>query len=229
MKRSHILLLFSLVLASPFAISNSEINIYLDDQGNAEFFGKNTESLSIDDNISRTSNLISWKTENLTSKEGNLWFFNYSLKNSSLNLILPKDSSIKELESGEVYIQNNKLSIYNKESISVYYTVKDSSNFMAYFFIILLISLIILAIIIYIIFSKIKKSNNRIEIIKQALNDREILILDKLSEIKEIKQSKLSKITNIPKASLSRHLLSLEKKRLVLRKGEGKNKIISLK
>ena len=41
---------------------------------------------------------------------------------------------------------------------------------------------------------------------------------------KEIRSS-----LNIPKASFSRYLLNLEKKKLIIREGEGKNKVVKLK
>jgi len=83
-----------------------------------------------------------------------------------------------------------------------------------------------------IFYKKIKgifKKKEDIEIIKKTLSERENLIIDKLKEVKEIKQSRLSKLTEIPKASLFRHLIQLEKKGIIKRTGEGKNKIISLK
>ena len=66
------------------------------------------------------------------------------------------------------------------------------------------------------------------EIIKQVLSDREKLILDKLKETGKIKSSYLRKMVDIPKASFSRHIQELEKKGLVKRIGEGKNKIVEL-
>jgi uncharacterized membrane protein len=43
------------------------------------------------------------------------------------------------------------------------------------------------------------------------------------------RQREIRKSLNIPKASFSRYLSNLEKKKLILREGEGKNKVVKLK
>ena len=43
------------------------------------------------------------------------------------------------------------------------------------------------------------------------------------------KLDQIRKQLDIPKASYSRYLVNLEKKKLIIREGEGKNKIIKLK
>ena len=46
---------------------------------------------------------------------------------------------------------------------------------------------------------------------------------------KSMRQKEIRKTLEIPKASFSRYLINLEKKKLILREGEGKNKIVKLK
>ena len=54
------------------------------------------------------------------------------------------------------------------------------------------------------------------------------MILDKLKETGRIKGSYLRRACEIPKPSFYRHILELEKKGLVKRSGDGRNKFIEL-
>ncbi|MEM3116436.1 MAG: MarR family transcriptional regulator [Candidatus Pacearchaeota archaeon] len=230
MKKNFLLILFIIGIFIPSLVSaGTNINIYLSENGDAEFYGKTNENILLPDGIFIKDGNILGTTKTLTKKDGEIWFFNYSLKNSNLNLILPKDSVIKELRDGEIYLEGGYLSIYNDESLEVYYTIRKHSYLKYYIYLGLGILLFIL---IFLLYRKLKnefKKNEDIEIIKKTLNERENLIIDKLKEVKEIKQSRLSKLTGIPKASLFRHLVQLEKKGIIRRTGDGKNKIISLK
>ena len=78
-----------------------------------------------------------------------------------------------------------------------------------------------------IIYKKPKKKDH-IDMIKHILNEREKLILDKLKFTGKVKMSHLRKLCEIPKASFSRHVQELEKKKLLTRSGEGKNKFVQL-
>ena len=46
---------------------------------------------------------------------------------------------------------------------------------------------------------------------------------------KQLKQKELRKQLNMPKASFSRYMLSLENKKIIFREGEGKNKLVKLR
>ena len=54
------------------------------------------------------------------------------------------------------------------------------------------------------------------------------MILNKLKETGRIKGSYLRSMCDIPKPSFYRHILELEKKGLVKRSGDGRNKFIEL-
>ncbi len=228
MRFASVLIFIFFIITSSIS-AQTEINIYLDENGEASFYGKTSENPELPEGIYLKNGKILGTTQKLTKKEGEIWFFSYYLKDSELVVILPKDSLIKNIDRGEVYIENDKLSIYNKEKIEISYSIGESSYIVYFFWFAILVLIIIFSYILYRKISKKLKSKDNFEIIKQTLNDREKLIIDKLAEVKQIKQSRLSKIIEIPKASLSRHLLQLEKKQIVKRKGEGKNKIISLK
>lgn len=226
------IILFALILTIFFlqiVVAQTQINIYLTESGDANFYGKTSETLKLPEGIYIKEGNIFGTTNELTKKDGEVWFFNYSLVNSDLNVIFPKDAVIKDLNDGEISLEEGKFSVYNYEKLEVYYYLGEHSYINYYIFAAIIVLFLILLFIIYRIVIKKTKSKNDLEIIKKTLNERENLILDKLTEVKEIKQSRLSKITTIPKASLFRHLIQLERKSLIKRKGEGKNKIISLK
>ncbi len=226
--RLKFLFLIAYFFLISFVSSQTQINIYLDKKGNAEFYGITNNNPELPNGIYIKNGNILGSTQQLTKKDEEIWFFNYSLKDSEINLILPEDCIVKDLKKGEIYMEDNKFSIYNPESIEVYYTFSKNRTHINYFN--YLLALIIILLISFFIYKKIHtNSKKNLEIIRKTLNERENLILDKLLEVKQVKQSQLSKLTNIPKASLFRHLIQLEKKGLIKRKGEGKNKIIFLK
>lgn len=229
MKSKLLIFFISVILLFPLVFAQTQINIYLSENGDAKFYGKISENILLPEGISIKEGNILGTTKNLTKKDGEIWFFNYSLKNSNLNLILPKDSVIKELNEGEIYLEDGSFSIYNDEYLEVYYAVGEHSYIQYYIYFSGLVSLLIFFLIFYKKIKKRFKKKEDIEIIKKTLSEKENLIIDKLKEVKEIKQSRLSKLTEIPKASLFRHLIHLEKKGIIKRVGERKNKVISLK
>jgi len=227
--RKEILFFTLIIFLSTQVLAQTQINIYLSENGDARFYGKTDENISLPKGVFIQDRNILGTSKILTRKEGEIWLFNYSLKNSNLNIILPKNAVIKDLRKGEIYLEEGRLSVYNDESIEIYYTLEEPSYAENYIYAGIIGLLLILFYIIYKIFSKKIESKDDLEIIKKTLSERENLIIDKLEEVKEIKQSRLSKLTEIPKASLFRHLIQLEKKGIIKRVGEGKNKIISLK
>ena len=77
----------------------------------------------------------------------------------------------------------------------------------------------------------IKKIRSKKQKLKQAfpyINENEQKILEALMN-SPIRQKELRKKLNIPKASFTRYILNLEKKKLIQREGEGKNKILKIK
>ena len=227
--------------------ATSFINIYVDESGGALFLGETDDEIQdqLPSSIELKDGEITGFTYSLTSKQGDIWEFSYTLPDSEINLILPKGVIIKELNNGEISIDGESISIYFLNNIKIKYTIvktqeqpaKSSFNIPL---IILLIAILLILIAFFINYSKrerkekskkrekkIKKSD-KLEIIKQVLSDREKLILEKLEETGKIKSSQLRKLCDIPKASFSRHVQELEKKRIIKRTGEGKNKFVEL-
>ena len=218
------------------------VNIYVDETGEALFLGETEQQIKLPDGVKLENGEINGETPNLTSKQGELWMFEYSLENAEMNIILPDGAVIKELNEGEIGIEDNQISIYAKENISVSYIIEKQKESFNWYFLTGVILIFVLVIICS--YFKLKKNEkieknkpklkktkkpDKLEIIKDTLNERERIIIEKIKEKKQIKSSILRKLCDIPKASFSRHIQELEKKSLIKRTGEGKNKIISLK
>ena len=209
------------------------LNIYIDETGEALFLGETNEQFSLPQNIEIKGKDIIGKTQSLTNKQGELWSFSYSLQGAEFYIVLPKGSVIKEISDGEISVKNKQISIYSKDRIEVSYIIEKENKF-NYWTILPLILIITLGFYFYrLMYNKKKEKKadkkSNLEIIKQTLNEREKKIIDKLKEVGEIKHSRLQKLLDIPKASFFRHIQELEKKKIIKRTGDGKNKILSLK
>ena len=223
-----ILLSLVLVLLVQTISAYTYLNIYVGETGEALFLGETDEELELPQGIEIKEGEIIGRTQALTSKEGELWTFSYFLEGAEINLILPRGAVVKNLGGGEIYLSQDKISIYNSEEIQVDYIIEEVSNLI---YVWVLIGLVIIFVVFFYIFKlrkKIEKENKSLEVIKKTLNERERKIIEKLEEVGEIKHTQLRKLIEIPKASFSRHVLNLEKKGLIKRIGEGKNKIIKL-
>ena len=112
----------------------------------------------------------------------------------------------------------------NKElQLKINYDLKKSTNFFFLYIIIIIFILLILGYIPFKFLSKKKKLEN----VLPFINDQEKRIIDQLMKGK-MRQKDLRKKLNIPKGSFSRYIVNLEKKRMVKRIGEGKNKYLVL-
>lgn len=229
-----------------FASAATQINIYVDVNGDALFLGETDGSPELPEGVSVRDGQILGATSELTSKQGNVWTFDYGLEDSEFNVVFPEGAVIKELSNGEIYLDGRQIAVFVVGGVSVSYTIEETSNNVEGPSVLILFGVIVFAIVILgVVFlinfrkrekkekkqdKKIKqKKPDKIEMIKQVLNEREKLILEKLKETGKIKTSYLRKMLDIPKASFSRNLQELEKKELVKRTGEGKNKFVELK
>jgi len=230
MKKYIILLIIITII--PFSSAYTYLNIYIDETGEALFLGETNEELILPEQINLKDGIISGKTDSLTNKQGEIWEFSYELQGAEINLIMPEGTTIKEISQGEIS-SNGHIEIYFQESIQLKYTIEPITN-KDYFFYILTI-LIVFAILIYFFKLKIKPAKaepKSLDLVKKTLHKRQQKIieqLEKIKAIKGIKHTQLRKIVNIPKASFTRHIQELEKKGLIERIGEGKNKLIKLK
>lgn len=234
---SAIVLIF---LAQP-VFAYTYLNIYIDSSGNAEFLGETNETQisGLPAGISIIEGKIRGTTQELTTKAGELWTFSYSLKNAEIKAILPEGAAIENVSNGEIFIERGRISVYFTDSLSVDYVVNDvqgGSNLTWLIFVLIIIGALAyfyrkkIANLIKpkIIYKRPKQKKSHIDMIKHILNEREKLILDKLRETGKVKMSHLRKLVEIPKASFSRHIQELEKKKLIIRLGEGKNKFVEL-
>ena len=246
MNKSLIFLVFmlALIVLTPYASASTYLNIYIDSSGNAEFLGETSETnatLALPSGVSVVDGKVRGTTSALTTKNGEVWTFSYSLSNAEIKAILPEGSSIQNLSSGEISLERERISVYFQDTNSISYTIGNvsNSNFNSTTLIIAIILLVALLIYLFrlkisslfkpkIIYKKSKVKENKISSVKHMLNERENLILEKLKQTGKIKMSHLRKLSEIPKASFSRHVQELEKKKLLIRTGEGKNKFVEL-
>lgn len=217
---SLLFLLFFVSLASVSAFSS--VNIYIENTGEASFFGVSDSEIILPEGVILENGRISGSTQELTSKIGETWNFSYRLSESELNVFLPDGAVIRDT-NGETNIEDGKFVVYAKDVLSIEYIIEDVQSY-SYIWIIGI--LIVAGLVAYFIWSKKKK----IKVYpKEFLNSRENEIIEKLKETGKIKSSYLRKMLEMPKASFSRHIIELEKKGIVKKDGEGKNKFVELK
>ena len=141
----------------------------------------------------------------------------------------------------EIFLERGRISIYYLGDLNVNYVVNNTPGTKNGLILLIIVLLVAGAAYFYrnkfsqlikpkIIYkrAKPKKKWHIVDIVRQILNPREQLILDTLGSTGRVKMSHLRKLTEIPKASFSRHIQELERKKLVMRSGEGKNKFVEL-
>ncbi|NCN52046.1 winged helix-turn-helix transcriptional regulator [archaeon] len=238
MKKIMIIFVFAVFLIGSlgFAHATSDVIIHLDNTGKAIFLGSTNENLTnlLPKGVYVENGKIRGETTLQTFKSGEIWTFNYSLPNSNIEVFLPSGGKVTET-NGDVLIDGGNLAVYNENSISVKYIVEESSN-PNLFWIFLIIFILLIFLFLFsrkFNFEKTKKSsvkgeNRKIETFQEILNDRENKIIDILKEKGKIKSSQLRRLTDLPKSSFSRHVQELEKKSLIKRSGEGRNKFVQI-
>ncbi len=208
----------------------TQLNIYLDDSGNAEFLGESNENITLPEGVTLENGQIRGTTSALTSKQGTQWSFNYELANSEIVGFLPEGAVLDNNLGGEVFIERGVIAIYTSNKIQISYHVGKTSG-SGYW--IMWTSIFVLAIIGYYFYHikkrDKKKENNSGMKLENILHERQNLILARVKETGRVKMSYLRKQCNMPKASFSRHIRELEKKKLIVLSGEGKNKFVELR
>lgn len=221
-----------------FAHASSDVVVHLDRAGNALFLGTSDENITafLPSGVSLINGKINGKTLLKTSKEGAVWTFYYSLQNSNIEVFLPEGAKIKET-NGEVLIDGGGLAIYNEDNLTVSYTIEEVSSGSSSLWIILIALFVFVGV--YYLSKKsnlkkksderlVKEEKKKIEVLQEILSERENKIIDTLKEKGKIKSSVLRKLVGFPKASFSRHINELEKKGLIKRSGEGRNKFVEV-
>ena len=112
----------------------------------------------------------------------------------------------------------------SNSTFKIEYTLQEKPNYTwaAYLIVFIIVILIIL------VYLKSKRKKERLKNIMPLINENEQKIISILMK-KPMRQKEIRNTLNIPKASFSRYLINLEKKKLIMREGDGKNKIIKLK
>ncbi len=236
-----LVIFFSLSLAS----AATQLNIYLDERGDALFLGTTNNGVILPDGINITNGNVLGYTSVLTTKSGDVWTFEYASPSTGMKVFLPKGSSVLHVEGNgtEITLEKEQIVVYAQNNITVSYSVVQSSTETSQTTSIILgIAGIVIAtlLIVYIInfnnpektvkkpVKKQKKEIDKLALVSNVLNDRENAILAKLKETGKVKSSYLRRMVEIPKASFSRHIRELERKKLVRLSGEGRNKFVEL-
>jgi uncharacterized membrane protein len=178
--------------------------------------------------------------DNLTTKQKGYWTLNISTKERfskyTYELNLPKNSQINYLGvyAIDTFEDDNgfKISgtVENKPfSIIVQYRIKliaEKVSFLPVFLIFLIIFAVAI-IVFYFLRKKQKKSEKSYD--KNDFSEREFLIISILHKNKgAMTQAELEKKTNLPKASLSRNIASLERKNIIEKNKTGMTNKIKL-
>ncbi len=230
MRKLIIILLFPLIL---HLVSASYIagDIYINEIGITRF-DIDTDNPFDFDGLSYNNQIQTGRTEILTSKSGAIWQFSLDLSDYDsiiLDIHLPSPLiTISEISGPKNIIDFEKKTVSiiatSTETLQISYQIKESKNLSWIGWLIL----ILLLITIFYITTKIKKRKYRLDTLMPLIGNVEQKIIDQLMK-GPIRQKELRKKLDIPKASYSRYLVNLEKKKLLIREGEGKNKILRLK
>lgn len=221
-----------------FAHASSDLIIHLDNTGKAVFLGSSTENInsSLPQGVSLENGKLKGETVFQTSKNGNVWTFNYSLPNSNMEVFLPLGAKVKET-NGEVLLDGGNLAVYSLNQVEVQYTIEEINSGLNPFWIILIVLVLVFGLFYFSKKFKIKKKSDKelvkeekkkIEVFQEILSERENKIINTLKEKGKIKSSVLRKLVDLPKASFSRHVQELEKKGIIKRSGEGRNKFVEV-
>ena len=229
----YILLLLFIVLIGGVSASYIYGDIYIKEGGEVVFSVNSDKEINLE-GLSFNDNRITGETNELVTLENGIWYF-------LLDLTYYDDIVVDLHLSSNVEIINFIEGIghfigFDKKIISFIDQDAEFQIFMAYeksyeknntiFYVIGIIGIFVLIVL---FIGKLKKrKEKKFQDIFPFINDKEKAILELLMK-KSMRQKEVGKKLNIPKASYSRYLVNLEKKKLILREGEGKNKILKLK
>lgn len=218
--------IYSLNLKNTF--SYFEANIILFPDGFAEIRAETSENLSW---LNKSGDFYYNITNIFTYKQKDNWKFKFSMKNNFdyfyLSIVMPRETlEINNIKSNinftlsPTYPFTIVFEGSGVPDISFNYKVKHMTLFPLFYLLITLIVLILSFIFLLLFIVRKKKWLNMLPQIERR-------IINLLIEGSRY-QSQIQKELEIPKATLSRHLLNLEKKGIILRKGGRKNKLVEL-
>jgi len=136
--------------------------------------------------------------------------------------------SLQNLEgiNGVIDFENRKISLRERNkklTFKVNYAL-DKINVFSWIWILIIIGIVGAGYFLL----RFKGKKRKLEEVFPYINDKERKILELLLK-KSFRQKEVRKKLGIPKASFTRYVLNLEKKKLIIRQGEGKNKILKIK
>ena len=244
----HMLAAWALIVFafSGLALASSDVLVHLDNTGNALFLGSSSGNISslLPRGVNFSGGNIFGNTQFQTSKSGDIWSFSFSLPDSNIEVFLPAGAKVKST-NGEITIDGGTIAVFANDNVNVSYSIGETPGTD---WLLISIIVIILAFAIWLLYhfrSKIRKRDeerapakkkaksarkkqDKIELFQKILSVRENLIVDALKDKGKMKSSVLRKTTGIPKSAFFRHIQELEKKNIIKRSGDGRNKIIEL-
>jgi uncharacterized membrane protein len=225
-----------LVLVNITFVSASYISgdIYISETGEARFSAQSDENPEIQ-GLSYLDNKLTGETSMLTRKQGDLWTFSLNsgqYENILVDVHLPRNLksiiSVAGVESA-IDIQTKTISLIDsgKFEFSVSYKLNKRED---YSWIIYSVIVVLLVLVVYFVIKNLrkKKGSERLDYILPMISDNEKKIIELLMK-KPMRQKEIRKSLDIPKASFARYMINLENKKLIVRDGEGKNKIVRLR
>ena len=118
---------FIFIFLVNYASAYTNINIYIDEAGSALFLGETNEKIDLPLGVEIKNEEIIGKTHKLTTKQGEIWSFFYSLENAELNIILPKSTIIKSVQMGK-FILGVKESLFILKIVLILHMFLEKSH-----------------------------------------------------------------------------------------------------
>jgi uncharacterized membrane protein len=241
MKNYCFIFILSIALLILLPITNSQ-EYYADIALNVQ----NTGEVSISGNTSHPS-LMQKTTEEFTSKKGAEWELTISLPDTFSEYIyqinFPKGTQLLDINTNSEYrlsTNENKITLTGigqekKLAIQVKYKIIPDTiapiGIETYIAALFLTAIIISGA--YYFFMKRKgphRTEKKTKYNKDALTERQLQIINYLEKNNgKSTQAEIGKITNLPKASLSRNIDSLERKGIVQKERKGMTQLVSIK
>lgn len=238
MRRLQIIVLcLFFLISNSFASLDLDISINVDRTGKSAVRAVSSQPVLIG-NLESENNIISGTSEVFTSKNGRIWGFNFPFNKSVgqfvLVLSLPKNSTIINITANTHYsVSYDKglkivfLGNSIRPNISVSYTVGGISY--TFYFVSIMLSFFILTPFVLEFARTRTQSDITINII-ETLNEKEKIVFKKLIESDgEANQNTIRHATGIPKATLSRIIYNLERKKIVARQKNGSTLKVKLR
>ncbi len=228
-----IALLIGVLISFPLA-SAGYINgdIYVSENGKASFNVESDINLNVNGLVYENEK-ITGQTSILTSKEGEIWTFELDYgeyDNILLEVHFPKSlKAIQSIEGIDRILDTGEKTVTLVDSNTrldflIKYKLGDSSDYSWIYFIIFMLVLGAVGFYGFRIYNK----KLRINTLMPVLNENEEKIIKILMD-GPMRQKALREKLGIPKASFTRYLINLEKKKIIVREGEGKNKVLRVK